>query len=351
MLVTYSGGPIVHCSLIHTSFWGPAWGDALHTGVANQLNQFHQDYVASQAMNVITQYGVIGGVYSSASYLNWVPGTLDPTSIQSIIQGCIDSGAFPEPGDPATQQTIPILVVYLDENTIINGGGRSVNFPGAADYGYHDSFTTTAGDPFIYAFSGWFDINFTTVVASHEYAEMITDPLYNAWTPDGGYHEIGDYCEGSNDAITISGRTWTIQQVWSDVDNSCRGTAPNPIPAISPGPGGAAIAGFVGVESRGRGPRPRGPAQHLPFERLLPLPPRHIDKDFNVTTREEDQNHYLNRLFHPLRHEHVFADFPRFLREAADFVERRPRGGPSRHIAEGPAPPPKGRGGVRTRPS
>jgi hypothetical protein len=205
MLITYSGGPIVRCSTIYTSFWGPAWGDPFHTNIANQLNQFHQDYVASQAMNVITQYGISGGVYSSASYLNWVPNTLDPTSIQSIIQSCINAGALPEPGDPSTQTVIPILIVYLDENTIINGGGRTVNFPGAADYGYHDKFTTSAGHPFIYAFVGWFDINFTTVVASHEYAEMITDPLYNAWTPDGGFTEIGDVCESSNECPCAEG--------------------------------------------------------------------------------------------------------------------------------------------------
>jgi hypothetical protein len=301
-------------------------------------------------MNIISQYGVVGGLYSSASFLNWVPSTLDPTSIQSIIQSCIDAAAFPEPGDPASQSTIPILLVYLDENTIINGGGRSVNFPGAADYGYHDSFTTTAGHPLIYAFTGYFDVSFTTVVSSHEFAEMITDPLYNAWTPDGGYQEIGDYCEGSNDSITVSGRTWTIQTVWSDVDNSCRGTAPSKIPPISPGPGGAAMVSAEVGESRGRGPRPSAPAQHAPFDRLLPLPPRHIDKDFKVTMREEDQNRYLNKLFHPIQHEHLFTDFPRFLREAADFIERRGRGGPGgppRPMAEGPMP--ASRGGVRPR--
>jgi hypothetical protein len=72
-------------------------------------------------------------------------------------------------------------------------------------------------------------------------------------------------------------------------------------------------------------------AQFADFERLLPLPPRHIDNNFAATVREEDRNHYLNRLFHPLRHEHLFTDFPGFLREAADFIEGRaqPKSAPS----------------------
>ena len=353
MLVPYSGGPIVRCPLIHTSFWGPSWGDAAHTTLANNLNQFNTDFVASEAMNVIHQYGIIGGLNSGATYLNWVPGTLDPTSIQSTIQSCINAGAIPEPGDPAQNSTVPILIVYLDENTIIDGGGRSVNFPGAADYGYHDHFTTAAGHPFIYAFIGYFAQDFTTVVSSHEFCEMITDPLYNAWTPDGGFHEIGDYCEGSNGTITVSGRTWTIQTEWSDVDNTCRATAPSPLAPISPGPMGAFTLAGAGGEQRGRGPRPAGQSLRLPFDRLLPLPARHVDREFRVTMREEDKNRYLNRLFHPIQHGHLFADFPRFLREAADFVERREKSGPggphSSTAAAGEAPGPATRGGVRAR--
>jgi hypothetical protein len=347
MLVPYSGGPIVRCPLIHTSFWGPAWGDAAHTTLSNHLNQFNTDYVASQAMNVIHQYGVTGGLFSGATYLNWVPSTLDPTSIQSIIQSCINSKALPEPGDPAKQSAVPILIVYLDENTIINGGGRTVNFTGAADYGYHDHFTTTAGNPFIYAFSGYFAESFITTVSSHEFGEMITDPLYNAWTPDNGFNEIGDYCENSSTTITVSGRTWTIQTLWSDVDNTCRGTAPSPIAAISPGPFGAAAGAFEAIESRGRGPRPAGSAQFADFERVLPLPPRHINKDFAVTVREEDRNHYLNKLFHPLRHEHLFTDFPGFLREAANFVEGRAQTQAAPPSGGARASAPATRGGVR----
>jgi hypothetical protein len=321
MLVPYTGGPIVRCPLIHTSFWGPSWGDAAHTALANKINQFNQDFVASQAMNVLHQYGVLGGVYIGPTYLSWVPHVLTVSSYKSIIQSCINANAIPEPVNPAQQASVPILLVYLDEHTSINdpSTGRTLNFPGAADLGYHDSFTTTAGHPFIYAFTGYFSIDLITEVSSHEFSEMITDPLYNAWTPDHAFHEIGDYCEGNNDTITVGGRTWHIQKEWSDVDNVCRGTAPSPIPAIAGGPGGAALGAAAGAEARGRGPRPD--SKPLPHERLLPLPPRHIGEDFKVTIKDDDLHTYHRRVFHPLTHEHLLPDFPAFLRQAADVIE------------------------------
>ena len=72
-----------------------------------------------------------------------------------------------------------------------------------------------------------------------------------------------------------------------------------------------------------------------------------VERGLKVTMREEDQNRYLNRLFHPLQHEHLFPDFPRFLREAADFVERRSKGAPAtpHPTASGPGTPTQG--GVR----
>ncbi len=321
MLVPYSGGPIIHCPQIYTSFWGPAWSDPAHTALANQLNQFHADLVASQFMNVLTQYGMWGsGAFIRATFVSAVPGVMSVSDYQNIIQDCINAGAFPEPQDPHTSAGVSLLMIFLDENTIINGGGRELNFPGAPDIGFHDSFTTAAGHPCVYAFTAYSpDYNFGTVVASHEFAEACTDPLYDAWTPDHAFHEIGDYCEGTNGTITVSGRTWTVQAEWDDTNNTCSASAPSPIPALTPGPG---AAGALQGEVRGRGPRLAGGI--LPYERLLPLPPLHVDLA-TKTARMQDQDVYAygRKVFHPLRHEHLFQDFPGFLRRAADMLEAR----------------------------
>lgn len=298
---------------------------ALRAG--HSLNQFHADLVASPFMNVLTQYGLWGsGAFIRATYLPGVPNVMAVADYQNIIQDCINVGAIPEPQDPHTSAGVNLLIIFLDENTIINGGGRELNFPGAPDIGYHDSFTTAAGHPFIYAFIAYSpDVNFGTVVSSHEFAEACTDPLYDAWTPDHAFHEIGDYCEGNNDTITVSGRTWTVQKEWDDTNNTCSGQAPSPIPAISPGPGGA---GAVQGDVRDRGPRLT--PFPLPYDRLLPLPPVHVDLAAKtMQMHDHDIYAYGRKVFFPLRHEHLFQDFPGFLRRAAEVLEARQQPAPA----------------------
>jgi hypothetical protein len=222
MLVPYEGGPVVYCPSVYTSFWGSSWTGA-NAALAAQLNQFVQDLLAATPwMNTLTQYGVSGvGGFVQASYLEYVPTTLTVQSYEAIFQSCINAGLIPEPNNVNNNKIVQIILVFLDQNVGINGGGRQLNIPGAGDAGYHDSFTTAKGNPFIYAFSEFSNVQTISTIMSHEFAEMITDPLYNAWTPDHAAHEIGDYCEGQNTTITVSGRTWTVQQIWSDVANSC----------------------------------------------------------------------------------------------------------------------------------
>jgi len=225
MLVPYVGGPVIRCPAVYNSFWGPSWGDVTHQTLAKQINQFTQDLLASNFMNILTQYGELlgagSGAFIRASSLPGVQSVLTVQSYQQIIQQCINAGAFPQAVDLNAALSIPMLMIYLDEHTVINGGGRQLNFPGAPDLAYHDSFVTANGHPCVYAFMAFLPLNELTWVASHEFAEAVTDPLYNAWTPDHAFHEIGDYCEGNNSSITVSGRTWTVQTIWSDTNNAC----------------------------------------------------------------------------------------------------------------------------------
>lgn len=323
MLVPYEGGPVVYCPVVYTSFWGPSWTGANAT-LASQLNQFMHDLISSGPwMNTLTQYGVSGvGVFAQASFLEFVPATLTVASYETIFQACINAGLIPEPANINSSKSVTVVMVFLDNNVVINGGGRQLNFPGAPDAGYHDSFKTAAGDSFMYAFSEFTDLNSITTIMSHEFAEMITDPLYNAWTPDGGGHEIGDYCSWQETDITVSGRTWTVQKIWSDVANSCSAGTPNTIPPIQPGPGGALAQG---VSRLGRGPvRAFEPADVLPHHRVMPLPPvrfNHQTGDKQIL--DTDMLAYVRKLFSPLRHNHLFNDFPSFLRQAANALESR----------------------------
>ena len=327
MLITYAGGPIVRCPRFYTSFWGPAWSDSAHQTLAGQLNQFHQDILRSNYMNVLTQYGVLKGAgtgaFIQASYLPGVPSTLTVPDYVAILQQCINIGAIPEPQDASTTISVDVLVIYLDENTIINGGGRQLNFPGAPDIGFHDHFTTTAGHQFYYAFVAYFsDVNSNTIVASHELAEMITDPQYDAWTPDSGFTEIGDLCEGSNDTITVGSDTWTVQQIYSDTNSACVTQAASPLTPLSPGPAGAAA---IGEPVRGRGPRPV--ARQVSYERFLPLPSLHVDLGagtFSLDDREISS--YLRKTFYPLRHQDLIGgNLIATLRPIMDMLEKGSR--------------------------
>jgi hypothetical protein len=285
----------------------------------------HDLIITGPWMNILTQYGVFGaGLFAQASFLESVPKTLTVSSYEAIFQSCINWGLIPEPRNVNNSKSVSIMMVFLDQSVAINGGGRILNTPGDQDAGYHDSFTTAAGNPFIYAFSGFgTDLDIITAIMSHEFAEMITDPLYNAWTPDNAQHEIGDYCENQYTDITVHGRTWTVQQIWSDVANACVVGSPNKIPPIQPGPGGAVAAG---VSRLGRGPvRAFDPADVLPYHRVMPLPPvRFNHQTGSKQILDADMLAYTRKLFSPLRHNHLFVDFPSFLRQAASVLESRP---------------------------
>ncbi len=221
-------------------------------------------------------------------------------------------------------------MIYLDENTIINGGGRQLNFPGAPDLAYHDSFVTANGNPCIYAFMAYLPVNEVTWVASHEFAEAVTDPLYTAWTPDHAQHEIGDYCEGTNATITVSGRTWTVQTIWSDTNNACIAPPAAPIPALHPGP---SCSGGGAGRSPGVARSAFDASQIASVERVLPLPPIQFDVQSGThAINPAAVNSFVKRLFHPLHHSDVVSDLPQFLRTAAELLEQ----------SIGPATPPAG---------
>lgn len=328
MLVPWENGPIVYCPIVYTSFWGASWTGA-NAALSSQLNQFMQDLVnATPWMNILTQYGVSGyGAHGQASYLEFVPTTLTVSSYEAIFQSCINAGLLPEPANVNNNAIVPVTMVFLDSSVGINGGGRQLNVPGAPDAGYHDSFTTAAGNPFIYAFSEFTDLQSITTIMSHEFAEMITDPLYNAWTPDHAGHEIGDYCAWQETTISVSGRTWTVQEIWSDEANACVTSAASRTPPITPGPAALAAAG-ANVTRLGRGPaKALDPASVLPHHRVLPLPPvrfNHLTGEKQISNA--DMLAYTRKLFSPLRHEHLFDDFPAFLRQAAAVIEGRGAG-------------------------
>jgi hypothetical protein len=303
-----------------------------------------QDLMVSPWMNILTQYGPSGvGTFVRASFLPYVPTTLAVADYQRILQACITAGVLPEPVNVKTNKIgIPVVMIFLDQNVGINGGGRQLNIPGAQDAGYHEWLITAAGNPLLYAFH-WYQANVANItwVASHEFAETLTDPLYNAWTPDNAGHEIGDYCDADNFNLVVSGRNWNTQTIWSNYNNGCVGEAATKLPPQHPGPFGAAVAEGEVLNRQGRGPSTTpnlSSAKIQPHDRVLPLPPIHFNHISGLAeVKDADMEAYGRKLIHPFRHDHLFQDFPGFLRRAATSLGARTAAGP--HVSAAASEP------------
>ena len=246
---TYHGGPVIASPQVYTSFWGNLWSDADHQARAERLNQFHRDLLESGFMNVLSQYGVgrgagNAGTFAGSTFISDVPDMLTNNQVQSTIQSAVNGGILPEPPSPSNIA----LIIYLDENIGIEDPADQLvlcepNNDNA--FGYHEFFTTAAGNQFYYAIVPALsdacisetcpgdDSNCSlhlsqtqeqrqTQVASHEFAEMTTDPQLNAWfDPDNG--ENGDICNGQSDTVTVGTNTWTVQKTYSSYDDSNSG--------------------------------------------------------------------------------------------------------------------------------
>jgi hypothetical protein len=339
------GGPIVATPLVYASFWGSQWtADAAHLTRAARLTQFLTDMVASQYMNVLSQYGSSSGAggacYLGASFVNNVPNNMTDPQIKALIQTCITAGVIPQPGTPANT----CLIIYLADNLAINDPGDGLVLCEATNdtaFGYHDFFNTTAGPPMYYAIipglsdaclksscpgnDGGCSLHLAetqeqrqTQVTSHEFGEMITDPQLNAWWDSGGGEE-GDICNGESATIAVGANTWTVQKSYSKTDDVasngatiCVVSHPSPLPKI---------AGVTTSHS------PVARVQQLQaVAKILPLPDVFFDAETKAITRKDaDVKAFAHKLLNPFHHSDVVPNMPGLLRQFADVLEKTPR--------------------------
>jgi hypothetical protein len=302
--ISYHGGPIVRCPLVYTSFWGDSWTDAVHQNIARQLNQFHKDLLKSDFMNVLTQYGVDPqrGRFVQASFLAGVPNSLDADGYKKILKQFIKPDIMMEPQDAAKNAFVNVIVIYLDENTRIERKDLQLNSPGAQASGFHSSFKPEENHPPLYysfvAYSP--DVNFGTLVASHELAEMLTNPEprtqnRRAWS--GDQTEIADVCEGQNDAIAVGTNRWVVQKIYSVADQKSLGQATNP---VQPPPGNA--------PPPPQNDPPEVPADQLPRKSLVYLDyNRETETVVELNERPKDRfiDFYTPIMLLALQHEHL----------------------------------------------
>ena len=146
--VQYNGGPTIACPRIHAAFWGTLWSDATHRAQAARLVQFLKDVIASDWMNILSQYGAgtgkNSGVFTGQSFNANVSGTLSDGGIHAALQAQINSGAIPE---PPGRNTSDVVMIFLDESVAVKDDNVAVMCEPSGDnaFGYHNSFTTAKG--------------------------------------------------------------------------------------------------------------------------------------------------------------------------------------------------------------
>jgi hypothetical protein len=189
------GGVVLVSPAIYSVFLGNSWNtDPEHSARMGRLKQFLNDLPASGFMNVLSQYGCgFGANDAGCSIQSFVvpnDAVTDDQELQGMLQQMIDpfdkdknplGGKIPNPGTPPTI----CVLVFLANNLHIGNFGLADSHV----FAYHSHFTTTRGDLLSYGLISPANlneiknfipdqINAQTVLCSHEYAEMLTNPSH-----------------------------------------------------------------------------------------------------------------------------------------------------------------------------
>jgi hypothetical protein len=244
------GGPVINTPQVYILFVGD-WTSPANQNRATRLRQFTSDLLNSQYMNILSQYGCgTSGTVVNSVFVDNSNHDLSGLDINNILQTAINNNQIPEPTNPSNA-----YMLFLDDATAVNdpAAGHVMCEPTSdTAFGFHWSFTTKAGNECAFAVvpslidsclqktcPGGDDscsIPLTlnqeqrqTQVASHELAEMFSDPLVNrnpAWydkdDPDPGdprreAAENGDICNGLSGTITVGSNSWAVQLMYSKV--------------------------------------------------------------------------------------------------------------------------------------
>ena len=269
------GGPVINAPQLSILFVGD-WTSTENQTRAARLRQFTSDFLNSQYMNILSQYGCGSkGKLITSVFVNSPNQSLSAADIQNILQTAIDTGRIPEPAavSPDGKLSSGYLLfldngIAVDDNANPNDPIRVCEPDHDNGFGFHDSFVTRNGNTCPFAIvPGLTDsclrnaceddsrcslhLDLTqeqrqTQVASHELSEMFSDPVPRnspAFTdiddrgPDGNpVGENGDLCNGRSATITVGPNTWTVQEMYSKVDDErtngaryCIVGAPDPL--------------------------------------------------------------------------------------------------------------------------
>jgi serine protease len=229
------GGPVQNAPRVYVVYWG--WASD-PSGEQSYLNNFLSSAGGTPWLSTVSQYG--GG-----STGNLLAGTWsDPSSIPaSPSDAQIQAEALAAVNHFGTGNSVNVDIVVATPTGHSTAGFNTqfcayhgaltadpnvayTNLPYVTDAG------SNCGANLVNGPDGTLDG--VSIIAGHELAEAITDPLPNVQTAwqDAGANEIGDKCAYTNlDDITTSTGIYAVQPLWSNAANGC---APGSTPVSAP---------------------------------------------------------------------------------------------------------------------
>lgn len=204
--LNYHGGPLLANPEVTTIYWGTAWNsDPLRA----QMDAFFDFLVTSSLLSQLAEYNVSGFTIGQGKHVQSVtissnpPNTLDDSQIQTTLDSLIANGTVGQ------SNANSLYFFFLPS-------GVTVTQQGAASCQQFCGYHNLSSSGVVYAVDTYDDcqgcqfvsgdtLASSTVVASHEFCEAVTDPHLNGWFDDNSGEEIGDICAGQNKTINTAG--------------------------------------------------------------------------------------------------------------------------------------------------
>jgi hypothetical protein len=289
--LTYYGGPVVSNVQVVVVFWGSNVSPVVTTGIYN----FYSTVVDSTYLDLLYENSTVGlpgtttnqkiGHGSVLGPITITPSstatTITDTFIQTEIANQIAAGHLPPPSFDSQGNSNTLYALHFPPGVTISQGGSNSCVSGGF-CAYHGTAYSSQNQVFQYSVLPDFgagggcdtgcgnstEFNNITSVSSHELAETITDaqvgfattnapPL--AWY-DATNGEIGDICNALQGLVMAHGKTYTVQEMWSNQQGVCT-DGPQAFFSVSTSPttaaAGASVAVTVTVKNKG--------GQTLPF--------------------------------------------------------------------------------------
>lgn len=232
------GGPVQDAPRVFVVFWG--WGSD-PSGEASYLTSFLASVGATPYLNTVTQYGggnpvgMYGGSWADSA---GVPAQPTDAQVQSEAASAADHFGT------GSSVNVSIVVATPSGHSTAGFGSTFCAYHGAVAARPNITYTNLpyvtdagagCGARTVNGAAG--NLDGVSIIAGHELAEVITDPLLNGWTDSSGL-EIADKCAWTNLAnITTAAGRFAVQSLWSNDTNGCALVHSAPVTSWSVLPG------------------------------------------------------------------------------------------------------------------